>query len=621
MCLYWRLLYFASISYNIPWGFRSFARRGVVTSSCLRSPSAPLRLPPQPPRASMSPRTLSSPALFAALILIVVVAANGQSRTATGTRSVAPTTVIPPTPSTQPTATASFVPGLVALLDSSSSSSYSSSDSRIAVKSDGSAFVFSQPNIGFSGGGRCLYGCFGTDACSYNRVCIYDPSPSTTVTPSSTPASKTATSTGSASSSRVGGAVASPSSTMPFTFIDNSYTSISISGVAFDARNNLFISDNGYRRLLHYNTTSFSYTEVSSGLFICAEGIAVFAATSDVFIADRCGSCIKMWSLSGQVLTSVAGVCGSSGYNGNAGVATSVQLHNPMSVSLDVIGNAYFFDDGNNCVRKLTKASGNISSIIGICNTQYFGAFVGGGVGSSTSLPNSYRRIATDSAGNVYLGGLSRYVVKWSAVTGIIDVVPGLGNNYGGGNSFIASISVDNVGNMYFIGFNFKAYVLRMAISSSPSSLPTPSISLTSSQTPTATVTPYCAPSLFRALPRMDLVGTLVGSAVYPGVGFYTETEAACRQACCDAAVCDSFSFAAGAAAFYPVGMTTATPTATASSSPTQFNYYGFGIGGNAFGSTSSSFAYGAQCYLFVNVTSLVPSNIMSSGVLTSKYS
>ena len=98
-----------------------------------------------------------------------------------------------------------------------------------------------------------------------------------------------------------------------------------------------------------------------------------------------------------------------------------------------------------------------------------------------------------------------------------------------------------------------------------PSPLPTPSPS----------ATPYCAPALFRPLPRTDLVGSLVGTALAPGDAVLAPSEAACRQACCDAAACDGYSFDASIA--------------------------------RRLGA--------ADCYLFVNVTQLVPSNNMASGL------
>ncbi len=105
-----------------------------------------------------------------------------------------------------------------------------------------------------------------------------------------------------------------------------------------------------------------------------------------------------------------------------------------------------------------------------------------------------------------------------------------------------------------------------------------------SSVTPSATSAPtvghYCAPSLFRPLPRMDLVGTLVGTALTPGALALTPSLEACRQACCDAPACDGFSFAVSELAISPTGV--------------------------------------AGCFLYVNVTQLIPSSVISSGLYES---
>ena len=93
--------------------------------------------------------------------------------------------------------------------------------------------------------------------------------------------------------------------------------------------------------------------------------------------------------------------------------------------------------------------------------------------------------------------------------------------------------------------------------------------------TPLPSPTPYCAPTLFRALPRIDLVGALVGTALSPGQATLAPSEAACRQACCDAASCDGYSFEVGALAYHAA----------------------------------------TNCFLLVNVTALVPSNLMASGL------
>ena len=83
----------------------------------------------------------------------------------------------------------------------------------------------------------------------------------------------------------------------------------------------------------------------------------------------------------------------------------------------------------------------------------------------------------------------------------------------------------------------------------------------------------------FRHLPRMDLVGTLVSS----GTGVISVTGDACRQACCATPSCDAYVF------------------------------------GDAFLLADPSRA--APCYLYANVTALVPSSGFSSGARLSVYS
>ena len=101
------------------------------------------------------------------------------------------------------------------------------------------------------------------------------------------------------------------------------------------------------------------------------------------------------------------------------------------------------------------------------------------------------------------------------------------------------------------------------------------------SGTPTPSPTPYCMPSLFRTLPRMDLVGTLVGTALNPGSRVLLPSEPTCRQACCDAPACDGYSFASGDASLEaPSGV--------------------------------------ASCFLLVNITQLIPNNAFSSGIYES---
>ena len=161
--------------------------------------------------------------------------------------------------------------------------------------------------------------------------------------------------------------------------------------------------------------------------------------------------------------------------------------------------------------------------------------------------------------------------------TGIITTAAGngvVGFGGDGGDATSASmnglsgLAVDQAGTM-FIADRYNHRVRMVSAPTHPSSTPSASPSST----------PYCALALFRSLPRTDLVGTLAGTALTPGAGTLVASDAACRQACCDAPACDGYSFEAGAALMHSAA---------------------------------------APCYLYVNVTQLIPSSGYASGVLES---
>ena len=113
-------------------------------------------------------------------------------------------------------------------------------------------------------------------------------------------------------------------------------------------------------------------------------------------------------------------------------------------------------------------------------------------------------------------------------------------------------------------------------------------MTLPPSSTPSPSSTPYCQPSLFRSLPRMDLVGTLVGTALAPGAPALTSSLSSCRQACCDAPSCEGFSFVSGDAQY----LTT--------------------LKWNHADDAEST------CFLYVNITQLIPNSAFSSGIYES---
>ena len=115
-----------------------------------------------------------------------------------------------------------------------------------------------------------------------------------------------------------------------------------------------------------------------------------------------------------------------------------------------------------------------------------------------------------------------------------------------------------------------------------------PSTLLVPTPSPSAAPTPglACTAVLFRALPGVDLVGTRLGAAAAdaaPGGGApaWMHSEEACRIACCATAGCTGYSY-------------------------------------TLYDTARRWLAVPSPCFLLANVTQLVPSNTMASGVLLS---
>jgi hypothetical protein len=163
------------------------------------------------------------------------------------------------------------------------------------------------------------------------------------------------------------------------------------------------------------------------------QGIAVDPA-GNVYIADTDNNAIREVNAATQTITTVAGdPTGVPGSSGDGGLATAAKLDAPYGVALDPAGNLYIADSGNNRVRKV-GTTGYISTYAGSANS---GSLGDGGLATSAEL-DSPLGVACDPAGNVYIADARNYEVrKVSAATGNITTVAGSYTNstYGDGKT------------------------------------------------------------------------------------------------------------------------------------------------------------------------------------------
>lgn len=154
------------------------------------------------------------------------------------------------------------------------------------------------------------------------------------------------------------------------------------------------------------------------------------------------------------IITTIAGT-GTAGFSGDGGVATAANLNNPMSICFDTDNNLYFSDYYNYRIRKISAATGIITTIAGASTTGY----TGDGGDASTAKFNSVNNIAVDGSGNLYIADqYNNRIRKITAATNIITTIAGTGvtGNTGDGGLATAAtfkwpngVGVDGSGNVY----------------------------------------------------------------------------------------------------------------------------------------------------------------------------
>src|SRR3984893_10596563 len=238
--------------------------------------------------------------------------------------------------------------------------------------------------------------------------------------------------------------------------------------VALDSAGNLYIAEYGNHRIRKVAAATGIITTVAgngtqnysgdggpatSAALWTPTGVALDSA-NNLYIADFGNHRIRKVAAATGIITTVAGN-GTQGFSGDGGLATSAELGDPTHVVLDSVGNLIIADPGNNRVRKVTVATGIITTVAGNGTGAYSGD---GGPATSAALQNP-EYLTLDSADNLYIGDyLNNRIRKVTAATGIITTVAGNGTgSYAGDGGaatsaalhYPSSITFDNAGNLY----------------------------------------------------------------------------------------------------------------------------------------------------------------------------
>lgn len=247
-------------------------------------------------------------------------------------------------------------------------------------------------------------------------------------------------------------------------------TSLLLPGaVAVDSQNNLFIADTYNSRVRKVDATTSIITTVAGistsgysgdgGPAIAAQlydpaGLA-FDSNGNLFIADYFNHAVRKITVATGIITTIAGN-GTTGYSGDGGLATLAQLSTPSGVAVDSKGDIYISDLGNRVLRRVDGATGIITTFAGTGALGYSGD---GGPANLATFGFNLDGVAMDAHGNIYaVDGGNDVIRKIQASTGIITTFAGNGTpgfSGDGGAATLAqfnypgSISFDQVGNAY----------------------------------------------------------------------------------------------------------------------------------------------------------------------------
>ncbi len=135
----------------------------------------------------------------------------------------------------------------------------------------------------------------------------------------------------------------------------------------------------------------------------------VFDSSGNMYIADWGNQVIRKVDGSTNIITTVAGTQGSTGYSGDNGPPASALFTYLTGMAIDCFDNLYITDTGADSVRVIDFTADTINAYAGVSGT---GGYAGdSGDATSASLDYPFE-IAIDSSNNVYISDSYNYVVR-----------------------------------------------------------------------------------------------------------------------------------------------------------------------------------------------------------------
>jgi len=227
-------------------------------------------------------------------------------------------------------------------------------------------------------------------------------------------------------------------------FIDNQQPATSArlnrpTDVAVGTGGVYFIADSCNQRVRKVDATDTMTTVAGSGAVGCGSGgfggdsgpatsallnqpSGIAVGGSDLYIADT-NNC-RLRRVSGGTISTAAGT-GTCGYGGDGGLATSALVNGLSGVTVDTAGNVHIADTQNHRLRFIDVTNSFISTVAGTGAPKFCGD---GGVAVASSCVNAPEGLAVNAAGDLYIADAQNHRVRYVKVTdGHIYTVAGKG--------------------------------------------------------------------------------------------------------------------------------------------------------------------------------------------------
>ncbi|HUZ97611.1 MAG TPA: Ig-like domain repeat protein [Edaphobacter sp.] len=216
---------------------------------------------------------------------------------------------------------------------------------------------------------------------------------------------------------------------------------------------NLYIADTHNHRIRKLNLTTGDISTIagSSAGFSGDNGPATAAqlnlptalaldGSDDLYVADTQNHRIREVNLGSGIITTVAGN-GTQDFSGDGGPATAAAIDSPSGLVVDADQNLYLADTHNHRVRKITAATGTITTVAGA--TAGFSGDNGAASAARLALPHG---LSIDGAGDLYIADTANHRIRRiDAVTGKITTVAGDGTqNFSGDGNTATAASLDS---------------------------------------------------------------------------------------------------------------------------------------------------------------------------------